>query len=135
MRAGLRPAPLGMTDTVNRAKRLVARVVLLQAASAAAVGLIFGWTSGSHAAMSALAGGAIVAIGTAVFGWRMFAPGIASAPTLNRAMMAGEMLKWFWLVLAVWASLTKLKLLPMPLLVGLIVAQFGYWFGLVGRDR
>jgi len=50
-------------------------------------------------------------------------------------MMAGEMLKWFWLVLAVWASLTKLKLLPMPLLVGLIVAQFGYWFGLVGRDR
>ena len=85
--------------------------------------------------MSALAGGAIVAIGTAVFGWRMFAPGIASAPTLNRAMMAGEMLKWFWLVLAVWASLTKLKLLPMPLLVGLIVAQFGYWFGLVGRDR
>jgi len=135
LRAGRRPAPLGMTDTVNRAKRLVARVVLLQAASAMVVALIFGMTSGSPAAISALAGGAIVAIGTAVFGWRMFAPGIASASTLNRAMMAGEMLKWFWLVLAVWAGLTKLRLLPMPLLVGLIVAQFGYWLGLVGRNR
>ena len=135
MRAGLRPAPLGMTDTVNRAKRLVARVVLLQAASAGLVGLIFEWLSGSHAALSALAGGAIIAIGTAVFGWRMFAPGIASAQTLNRAMMAGEMLKWFWLVLAVWAGLTKLSLLPMPLMAGLIVAQFGYWFGLVGRNK
>lgn len=135
MRAGLRPAPLGMTDTVNRSKRLVARVVLLQAASAVLVGMIFGLMSGSHAAVSALAGGAIVAIGTAVFGWRMFAPGIAPAATLNRAMMAGEMLKWFWLVLAVWAGLTKLRLLPMPLLVGLIVAQFAYWMGLVGRNK
>jgi len=135
LRAGLRPAPLGMTDTVKRAKRLVARVVLLQAASAVVTALIFELSSGSRAAMSALAGGAIVAIGTAVFGWRMFAPGIASAPALSRAMMAGEMLKWFWLVLAVWVSLAKLRLPPLPLLVGLIVAQFGYWFGLVGRNE
>ena len=124
-----------MTDTVNRAKRLVARVVLLQAASAAVVALLFGATSGARAAISALAGGLIVAIGTAVFGWRMFAPGIAGAAVLKRAMMAGETLKWFWLVLAVWAGLTRFKLLPLPLLTGLSVAQFGYWFGLMGRNR
>jgi F0F1-type ATP synthase assembly protein I len=124
-----------MTDTVNRAKRLVARVVLLQAAGAVVVALIFWMASGSRAAMSALAGGAIVAIGSAVFGWRMFAPGIAGAAVLKRAMMAGEMLKWCWLVLAVWGALAKLQLPPMPLLVGLIVAQFGYWFGLVGRIK
>jgi ATP synthase protein I len=135
LRAGLRPAPLGMTDTVNRARRLVARVVLWQAASAVAAALVFEVTLGPRAAMSALAGGAIVAVGTAVFGWRMFAPGIAPAAALNRAMLAGEMLKWFWLVLAVWAGLTKFRLPPMPLLVGLIVAQFGYWIGLVGRNK
>lgn len=124
-----------MTDTVARAKRLVVRVVLLQIATALAAAAVFGGFSGSHAAVSAMAGGFIVAVGTAVFGWRMFAPGIANASVLNRAMMAGEALKWLWLILAVWAALTKLGLLPMPLLVGLISAHFGYWFGLMGRNR
>ncbi len=124
-----------MSDTVNRAKRLVVRVVLLQVATALAAAAVSGAYSGSRAAVSAMAGGCIVAIGTAVFGWRMFAPGIASASVLNRAMMAGEALKWLWLVLAVWAALTKLQLLPLPLLAGLISAQFGYWFGLVGRNK
>ncbi len=124
-----------MTDTVNRAKRLVVRVVLLQIATALAAAAVFGVFWGSRAAVSALSGGCIVAVGTAVFGWRMFAPGIANASVLNRAMMAGEALKWLWLVLAMWAALTKLQLLPMPLLVGLICAQFGYWFGLMGRNK
>jgi F0F1-type ATP synthase assembly protein I len=124
-----------MTDTVNRAKRLVVRVVLLQIATAVGVAAVFGVFAGSRAAVSALSGGCIVAVGSAVFGWRMFAPGIASATVLNRAMMAGEALKWLWLILAVWAALTKLQLLPMPLLVGLISAQFGYWFGLMGRNK
>jgi F0F1-type ATP synthase assembly protein I len=124
-----------MTDTVNRAKRLVVRVVLLQVATAVGVAAVFGVFAGSRAAISALSGGCIVAVGSAVFGWRMFAPGIANASVLNRAMMAGEALKWLWLILAVWAALTKLQLLPMPLLVGLISAQFGYWFGLMGRNK
>jgi ATP synthase protein I len=124
-----------MTETASRAKRLVVRVVLLQVATALAAAAVFGGIAGPSAAVSALAGGCIVAVGTAVFGWRMFAPGIANASVLNRAMMAGEALKWLWLILAVWAALTKLQLLPMPLLVGLISAQFGYWFGLMGRNR
>ena len=78
-------------------------------------------------------GGLIVAVGTAAFGWRLFAPGVASAQVVKRALMAGEALKWLWLVLAVWLALTKLRLAPLPLLAGLMAAQFGYWFGLVGR--
>ena len=84
---------------------------------------------------AAFVGGLIAAVGSGLFGWRMFAPGIANAAVLNRAMMAGEALKWLWLILAVWAALTKLQVLPMPLLVGLISAQFGYWFGLMVRNK
>ena len=124
-----------MTDTVNRARRLVVRVVVLQVATAVGVAAAFGVFAGSRAAVSALSGGCIVAVGSAVCGWRMFAPGIANATVLNRAMMAGEALKWLWLILAMWVALTKLQLPPMPLLVGLISAQFGYWFGLMGRNK
>ena len=85
--------------------------------------------------MAALAGGLIVAMGSAVFGWRMFAPGIAPAAMLHRAMFAAESLKWIWYVLAIWAALARLKLLPLPLLTGLVFAQFGYWIGLIGMKR
>jgi len=81
-----------MSDPTLRGKRTVVRVVVWQAISAAAAAAGFGVFSGGWPALSALAGGLIIAIGTAVFGWRMFAPGVASAPVVNRAMMAGEAL-------------------------------------------
>ncbi|MFO1468426.1 MAG: ATP synthase subunit I [Steroidobacteraceae bacterium] len=122
-----------MTDPTLRGKRTVVRVVVWQVATGVLVALGFGVFSGGWAGASALAGGLIVAVGTAVFGWRLFAPGVASAQVVKRALMAGEALKWLWLVLAVWLALTKLRLAPLPLLAGLMAAQFGYWFGLVGR--
>lgn len=123
-----------MTDPMLRAKRTVVRVVVWQAATGLAVALCFAVFADGKAAVAALCGALIIAVGTAVFGWRMFAPGIAGAPVIKRALMAGEAMKWLWLVLAVWLALTWLKLAPLPLLVGLIVAQFGYWFGLVRRE-
>jgi len=124
-----------MTDPTLRGKRTVVRVVAWQAATAAVAALCFAVFSGRRSAVAALCGGLIVAIGTAVFGWRLFASGVASAQVVKRGLMAGEAMKWLWLVLAVWLALTRLKLEPLPLLVGLIVAQFGYWFGLVGRNK
>ncbi len=123
---------------MNRAgdgKRLVMRVVLLQAACAGLVAGLFWMLQGPVAARSGLAGGLIVAIGSAVFGWRMFAPGIAPAAALQRALFAAETLKWIWFVLAVWAAFARLKLMPLPLVMGLIIAQFGYWVGLIGMKR
>ena len=131
----LRAGILRMTEGLGVGQRLVMRVVLLQAGCAGAVGLLFWMADGPWAACSGLAGGMIVAVGSAFFGWRMFAPGIAPATVLRRAMFAAESLKWFWTVLAVWAAFARLKLAPLPLLTGLAVAQFGYWFGLVGMKR
>ena len=126
---------LCMNDALSVGKQLVLRVVLLQTGCAAAVALLFWSVQGAWAAWSGLSGGLIVAIGSGLFGWRMFAPGIAPAAVLRRAMFAAESLKWFWTGLAVWAAVVRLKCLPLPLLTGLAVAQFGYWFGLVGMKR
>jgi F0F1-type ATP synthase assembly protein I len=124
-----------MNNVLGVGKRLVMRVVLLQAGCAAAVAVLFWAMQGAAAAWSGLTGGLIVAIGSGVFGWRMFAPGIAPAAALRRALFAAESLKWLWYVLGVWAALARFKLAPLPLMVGLVFAQFGYWFGLVGMKR
>jgi F0F1-type ATP synthase assembly protein I len=124
-----------MNNISGTGTRLVMRVVLLQAGCAVAVAILFWAIQGRAAAGSGLTGGLIVAIGSGVFGWRLFAPGIAPAAVLRRALFAAESLKWFWYVFAVWAALARWKLLPLPLMTGLVFAQFGYWFGLVGMKR
>lgn len=111
------------------------RVVLLQAGGAVVVAAAFLALSGAAAARAGLAGGLIVAIGSGLFGWRMFLPGIAAAAVLRRALFAGEALKWTWYVVALWAAFARFKFAPLPLLVGLSLAQFVYWFGLVGLKR
>ena len=124
-----------VNDDPSQSKRLVLRVVLLQVGCAAVVGLLFWIMKGTAAGWSGFAGGMIAAIGSALFGWRMFAPGIAPAAILHRAMFAAAGLKWFWYLLALWAAFARLGLPPLPLVTGVAVAQFGYWAGLVGMKR
>jgi hypothetical protein len=38
-------------------------------------------------------------------------------------------------VLALWMSLARLKLMPAPLIVGVVVGQFGHWLSLVVIKR
>jgi F0F1-type ATP synthase assembly protein I len=120
-----------MSDVSIRGGRLVVRVVLLQAGCALVVASVYFAYRGGPSGIAALAGGLIVAVGSAVFGWRAFAPGIAGAVTLSRAMFVGVALKWLWFVLALYLALARLKLDAVPLLVGLMSAQFGYWVGLM----
>jgi F0F1-type ATP synthase assembly protein I len=131
----LAPAIMTMTNIVENGKRLVMRVMLLQAGCALIVGSIFWIARGAAAGWSGFVGGMIAAIGSGLFGWRMFAPGIAPATVLRRALFAGESLKWFWCVLAIWAAFARFNMMPLPLVTGLAVAQFGYWLGLIGMKR
>jgi F0F1-type ATP synthase assembly protein I len=129
------PVPINMNNNLGLRYRLVTRVVLLQMGCATLAGLLFWMMGGAAAAIAAFAGGMIVTVGTAVFGWRMFAPGIAPAGTLFRAMVAAESMKWIWLLIAIWAALARFKLTPLPLLTGLAFTQFGYWIGMIGLKR
>jgi F0F1-type ATP synthase assembly protein I len=125
------PVPFAMSDVLVRSYRLVVRVVLLQAGCAALVASVFLVFKGAHQALAALVGGLIVAGGSAVFGWRVFKPGIAGGATLTTAMYAGVALKWLWFALALYLALARLKLDAAPLLIGVVVAQLGYWVGLI----
>ena len=123
-----------MSDVLVRGKRLVLRVVLLQTGCALLVASVFLVFGGGSAGLAALVGGLIVALGSALFGWRMFKPGIAGGARLSTAMYAGVALKWLWLMLALYVALAQLKLAAMPLLIGLVAAQLGYWAALI-RSR
>ncbi len=125
--------PYEMNDVLARGKRLVVRVVLLQAGCAALAASVFLAWKGASAGLAALVGGLIVALGSALFGWRTFRPGVAGAATLNTAMYGGVALKWMWFVLALYVALARLKLEAAPLLIGLVAAQLGYWVGLIRR--
>jgi F0F1-type ATP synthase assembly protein I len=118
------------TDHKTRGRLLVLRYAGVQVACAAVVAVAALALSGLPAAGSALIGGLIVALGNVVFGWRLFAPGIAPAGTLARAWYAGEVLKWLWVGFALWLALGPAQLPPLPLLAGLIAAQIGFWIGI-----
>ena len=124
-------------DHRTRGRRLVAKYAGLQLGCAAAVALGALALSGAGAALAALAGGAIVACGNVVFGWRLFAPGVAPAGTLTRAWYAAAVAKWLWVIVALWLALGPARLAPLPLLLGLIAAQAGFWAGLavIGERR
>jgi F0F1-type ATP synthase assembly protein I len=125
--------PFAMNDVLARSYRLVVRVVLLQTGCAVLVASVFLVAKGASAGLAALAGGLIVALGSVLFGWRAFRPGIAGAATLSTAMVGGVAVKWLWFVVALYVALARLKLEGAPLLIGLVVAQLGYWVGLIRR--
>jgi F0F1-type ATP synthase assembly protein I len=125
------PVPFAMNEVLSRGKRTVVRVVLLQAGCAAIVASVFLVFKGAHQALAALVGGLIVAAGSAVLGWRVFKPGVAGGATLTTAMYAGVLLKWLWFALALYLAIARLKLDAVPLLIGIVVAQLGYWVGLI----
>jgi ATP synthase protein I len=120
-----------MSGAPGRNHGLVVRVVLLQAGCALIAASLFLVFKGASAGVAALAGGLIVAVGSAVFGWRAFKPGIAGAAALGTAMVAGKALQWLWLVLALYVALARLGLEAGPLLIGLVAAQLGYWVRLM----
>src|SRR5438309_1517602 len=120
-----------MSEVPVRGRRLVFRVVLLQAACALSTASVFLVLRGESAGLAALAGGLIVALGSALFGWRMFKPGIAGGATLAAAMYGAVALKWLWFAVALYFAIARLKLDAAPLLIGVIVAQLGYWAGLI----
>jgi F0F1-type ATP synthase assembly protein I len=114
----------------QRGRRLVLRYAALQMAAAAVVAVVAFAFAGPAAARAALVGGLVVALGNVLFGWKLFQPGVAPVRALARAAYAGEVLKWLWVGVALWAALGVAHLPPLPLLLGLIAAQAGFWLGI-----
>ena len=118
-----------MSEVRTRNQRLVLRFLVAQICCAAAIAVGGLFYAGWAVAHAVLAGGVIVAVGNAVFGWRLFAPGVAPVRVLARGLFAGAALKWLWLGLALWLAIAQAGLMPLPLLLGMLAAQVGFWIG------
>jgi F0F1-type ATP synthase assembly protein I len=118
-----------VNDQARSGKRLALKFALVQMACALLVALACLGLQGWNAARSALAGGLIIAAGTVVFAWRLFASGW---PVVNvaRGFYLGELLKWIWVVGALWLAFTRGGFEPLPLLIGLVASQFGFWIAM-----
>lgn len=120
----LKPNP--MRNSVAHGRRNAVRIVLVQLGFVGLAGLGFcarDWRSG----VAAWYGGGVVALGSALFAWRLYADGVAPTLRIARAVYAAEAMKWAWLLLALYVALAVLNLAPLPLIVGVVVAQLGFW--------
>jgi len=103
--------------TANR--RLAFHTVAVQAAVATLVALAF-LVQDAQAALAAAIGGGAVALGSLVLAWRsMMGPAYSAGLALAR-MISGLVLKWFVVLGALYLSLARLGLPPLPLLAGLL---------------
>jgi F0F1-type ATP synthase assembly protein I len=103
--------------TANR--RLAFRMVAVQGLVATVVALAF-LLQDVQAALAAGIGGGAVALGSLVLAWRsMMGPAYSAGLALAR-MVSGLILKWFVVLGALYLSLARLGLPPLPLLAGLV---------------
>jgi ATP synthase protein I len=115
-----------MYNSIAYGRRMAARMVLFQIGAISILGLGFcaaAWRSGAAAGL----GGGVVAIGNALFAWRLFAGGVAPTHRAMRSVYAAEVLKWFWMLGMFYLAVAVLKVPALPFVVGIIVAQVAFW--------
>ena len=109
-----------MLNSLASGRRLASRIVMLQFAVAVAAGLAF-LALGRREAISAAAGAAIVAVGTALLSARFFSEVCGAGLALSRLLM-GAILKWIVIIGGMAAILTQFKLPPLAAITGLVAA-------------
>lgn len=119
-----------MQNSVATGKNTARRTVLAQCL-AAGIAALLGLFDGLESARSALAGGLIVASGTAIFAWRLFIHGVAPARTQLNSVYAAELLKWVWMVGMLYAAIAHWGLGAPALILGMLAAHAGFYFALI----
>ena len=111
-----------MFNSLSANRRLAFRTVAVQAAVAIVVALGF-LLQGPRAALAAGIGGGALALGSLVLAWRsMTGPAYSAGLALAR-LVSGLVLKWFVVLAAVYMSLARWELPPLPLLAGLVATM------------
>ena len=111
-----------MFNSLSANRRLAFHLVAVQAAVAAVVALGF-LLQEPRAALAAAVSGGAVALGSLLLAWRsMLGPAYPAGLALSR-LVSGLVLKWFVVLGALYLSLAKLGLPPLPLLAGLVATM------------
>ncbi|WP_109126958.1 ATP synthase subunit I [Dyella sp. C11] len=109
-----------MINSLASGRRLALRIILLQLAVAAIVGLTF-LMQGPREALAATAGATIVALGTALLAWRTFR-GLGDGGTSLWHVVSGMVLKWVVIFGGLITILGQWKLPPLAAITGLVAA-------------
>lgn len=107
-----------MNNSLAAGRRLALQVTLAQVTVAIVVGALF-LIRGTAPALAALGGGLAVAIGTVLLALRVFRPALVSGTVTMRRFALGTLLKWLVVLGGLFLILVRLKLPPLPALVGL----------------
>lgn len=110
-----------MLNSVAAGWRLALRATAFQLVAALLVALAF-LPAGMKPAVSAGVGGLAVALGGLAASWVAFGKDVSPAMGALGRVVAGMLLKWCVVILVVALALAGLKLPPLPLLVGLVMA-------------
>ena len=110
-----------MLNSLDTGRRLALRIVLLQLAVAAMVGAVFLVARGHRDAVSAVAGGFTVALGTALMSVQALGRLVGGAAAFARLLL-GLLLKWAVVVGGLGVILFKYKLPPLAAVTGLASA-------------
>ena len=111
-----------MFNSLSANRRLAFRTVAVQAAVAIVVALGF-LLQDPRAALAAGIGGGALALGSLVLAWRsMTGPAYSAGLALAR-LVSGLVLKWFVVLAALYMSLARWELPPLPLLAGLVATM------------
>ncbi|BFI94682.1 MAG: hypothetical protein RSP_01920 [Rhodanobacter sp.] len=114
-----------MLNSLDAGRRLALRIVLLQLVAAAVVGAVFLIARGHREAVSAVAGGFTVALGTALMSVQTFGRLVGGAVAFFRLLL-GLLLKWAVVVGGLGLILFKYKLPPLAAVTGLVAAYAVY---------
>lgn len=105
------------------------RVVAAQAVATALTAAGFAWRGGSDA-LAVLAGGGVVALGTAVLALRLFAGAPAAAGTVLARLIVGNLLRWCVIGAGLYLAMVTLALPGLPVLAGVVAALMPQLLGL-----
>lgn len=111
-----------MFNSLSANRRLAFRMVAVQAVVAIVVAMGFLLQEPRAALAAAISGGA-VALGSLLLAWRsMLGPAYPAGMALSR-LISGLILKWFVVLGALYMSLARWDLPPLPLLAGLVATM------------
>ncbi len=120
-----------MRNSIAEGRRYAAGMIALQVAATVLLALSWAAAHGARGALAAAIGGGVVAVGNATLALRMFGAPARTPRQALRATYVGEVLKLALVAGVIVVALVVLRLPPLPLIVGLGLAQMVFWLGLV----
>ena len=123
-----------MFNPLAAGPRLVRRTVTHQGIAVAALALVL-LAKGSAWSLGAVAGGAAVVVGGALYGVLALGGGIAPAAGALARLVLGLLAKWIVVIVVLFSAIAVAKLPPLAVIGGVVVALVAQVLAMAGGHR